>query len=126
MANTIGRQWVAVAVWVAIQLTLTSLPGTVVPVDLPHPVDWLGHLCMYGALGFLIARAARLHGWSPRSLVWIGVVLSLLAALDELHQLLIPGRGAAVSDWLADTIGATAGLVVGTRLMASRLATWLR
>jgi VanZ family protein len=58
--------------------------------------------------------------------VWIGVALSLLAALDELHQLFIPGRDAEVSDWLADTVGATAGLAVGSRLMASRFAAWLR
>jgi VanZ family protein len=126
MANSIGRPWAAVAVWVAIQLTLTTLPAKDIPVDLPHPVDWLGHLLMYGGLGFLIARAARLRGWSARSLVWIGVALSLLAALDELHQLFIPGRDAEVSDWLADTVGATAGLAVGSRLMASRFAAWLR
>jgi VanZ family protein len=126
MANISSRPWVAVVVWVVIQLTLTSLPGKDIPFDVPHPVDWLAHLCMYGGLGFLIARAARLHGLSLRWLIWIGVAISLGAALDELHQLFVPGRDAEVSDWLADTIGSTAGLAVGTRVMASRFAAWLR
>ena len=114
------------AVWVAIQLTLTSLPAKALPVDLPHPVDWIGHFGMYGGLGVLIARAARLRGWSPRWLIWAAAALALGAALDELHQLFVPGRDAEVTDWLADTVGATAGLVVGTRLMASRFGSWLR
>ena len=48
------------------------------------------------------------------------------AALDELHQLFIPGRSAEVSDWLSDTLGASLGLYVGRRLMISRLGRWLR
>jgi VanZ family protein len=124
-ASATGRQWVAVLLWAAIQLTLTSLPAKAVPLEVPHPVDWLGHLCMYGGLGFLIARAARLQGWPLRWLVWIGVAIALAAALDELHQLLVPGRDAEVTDWLADTAGSSAGLLVGARLMASRFSTWL-
>jgi VanZ family protein len=125
MAKPTRRPWAAVAIWVAIQLTLTSLPGKDLP-GLPHPLDWVGHLSMYAGLGFLIARAASLRGWPPRWMIWVGVALSLGAALDELHQLLVPGRDAEVTDWLADTIGAAAGLFVGGRVMASRFATWLR
>jgi VanZ family protein len=121
-----NRAWAAVAVWAAIQLTLTSLPGKAVPVALPHPWDWSGHLCLYGGLGVLIARAAVIRGWPLRRLVWVALLVSAAAALDELHQLFIPGRSAEVGDWLSDTIGAAIGLTVGARLMTSRLATWLR
>jgi VanZ family protein len=55
----------------------------------------------------------------------MGVLLSVWAALDELHQLFIPGRSAEVGDWASDTLGASLGLLVGTRLMSSRLARWL-
>jgi VanZ family protein len=61
-----------------------------------------------------------------RRLVWAAVLLSTWAALDELHQLFIPGRSAEVSDWLSDTLGASLGLYVGRRLMISRLGRWLR
>lgn len=126
MTNGTGGGWAAVVVWIAIQLTLTSLPGASIPVSINHPLDWLGHCAMYGVLGALVARVAMLRGW-PRRRVFLAAALIVLgAALDELHQLFIPGRDAEVSDWLADTVGATAGLAVGSRLMASRFAAWLR
>ncbi len=125
-AEASSRGWVAVALWLALQVTLTSLPGKAIPVALPHPLDWAGHFCLYGGLGALIARAALLHRWPLRRLVWAGVLLSTWAALDELHQLFIPGRSAEVSDWLSDTLGASLGLYVGRRLMISRLGRWLR
>jgi VanZ family protein len=125
-AEASSRGWAAVALWLALQVTLTSLPGKAIPVALPHPLDWAGHFCLYGGLGALIARAALLHRWPLRRLVWAGVLLSTWAALDELHQLFIPGRSAEVSDWLSDTLGASLGLYVGRRLMISRLGRWLR
>jgi len=121
-----SRGWVAVALWLALQVTLTSLPGKAIPIGLPHPLDWAGHFCLYGGLGALIARAAALRLWPLRRLVWAGVLLSAWAALDELHQLFIPDRSAEVGDWLSDTLGASLGLFVGTRLMISRWGRWLR
>jgi VanZ family protein len=125
-AETSNRGWVAVALWLALQVTLTSLPGKAIPIGLPHPLDWVGHFGLYGGLGALVARAAVMRGWPVRRLVWAGVLLSVWAALDELHQLFIPDRSAEVGDWLADTVGSSLGLVVGTHLMTSRLARWLR
>jgi len=121
-----NQGWLAVALWLALQVTLTSLPGKAIPIGLPHPLDWAGHFGLYGGLGFLMARAAAFRGWRLKHLVWIGVALSAWAALDEVHQLFIPGRDAEVGDWAADTLGASIGLWVGTRLMTSRVARWLR
>lgn len=126
MTEASRRGWVAVAIWGAIQLTLTSLPGKSIPVSIPHPVDWVGHCALYGMLGLLIARAAAMHAWPPRRLVVAAFIVSACAALDELHQLFIPGRDAEVLDWLSDTVGVTVGLTVGFRLMASRCSAWLR
>lgn len=120
-----NRGWVAVALWLALQVTLTSLPGKAIPVALPHPLDWAGHFGLYGGLGALVARAAALRGWPLRRLVWAGVLLSAWGALDELHQLFIPDRSAEVGDWLADTVGASLGLLLGTQVMRSRWARWL-
>jgi VanZ family protein len=120
------RPWAAVAIWIAIQLTLTSLPADALPRGVNHPWDWLVHCCIYAALGVLIARAWALGGQPPRRLAWLALLISVFAALDEVHQLFIPGRDAEVLDWLSDTVGAAAGLIVGTRLMFSRFAKWLR
>jgi len=125
-AERTDRGWLAVALWLALQVTLTSLPGKAIQIDLPHPLDWAGHFSLYGGLGLLMARAAFFRGWRLKHLVWLGVALSAWAALDEVHQLFIPGRDAEVGDWAADTLGASLGLWVGTRLMTSRVARWLR
>jgi VanZ family protein len=126
MTGRLGGGWAAVVVWIAIQLTLTSLPGAAIPVSVNHPFDWIGHFSLYGGLGALIARAGWLSGWPRRRLLIAAVIISLGAALDELHQLFIPGRDAEFFDWVADTVGAIAGLSVGVRLMHSRLQRWLR
>lgn len=127
MSGMLGRKgWAAVALWLALQVTLTSLPGNDIPIGLPHPLDWLCHFGLYAGLGLLLARVGVLQGWPRRWLVWTAVALSLWAALDELHQLLIPGRDAEVGDWIADTLGASLGILLGLRLMASRVGQWLR
>lgn len=126
MGEGMGRGWAAVVVWIAIQLTLTSLPGAAMPVNVAHPLDWVGHFGLYAGLGALIARVAALRDWPRRRLLVAGALICLGAALDELHQLFIPGRDAEVLDWAFDTLGATAGLAAGARLMTSRFATWLR
>ncbi len=119
------RGWVAVWLWLALQVTLTSLPGKAIPA-LPHSVHLAGHLCLYGGLGALVARVGAFRRWPLRRLVWAGVALSAWGALDELHQLFIPGRSCELIDWVCDTLGASLGLFVGTRVMTSRLARWLR
>ena len=121
-----GRGWVAVVLWLAVQLTLTSLPGKVIPVNLHHPLDWFGHFGLYAGIGVLVARVGMLRRWPARRLLVAGLILSAWAALDELHQLLIPGRDAELGDWASDTLGGALGLYVGMRLMSSRFARWLQ
>jgi VanZ family protein len=120
------RAWLAVGGGVVIQLLITSLPGRDVPVSVGHPWDWFVHAGMYGGLGFLVARAATLSGWARHRLVWIGIVLGAYGALDELHQRFIPGRDGSPGDWAFDTAGVAAGLLIGSWLMRSKVAKWLR
>jgi VanZ family protein len=126
MMTIARRAWLAVGGGVVIQLLVTSVPGRDVPISVGHPVDWFIHAGMYGGLSFLILRAVTLSGWSRRHLVWWGLALSAYGALDEVHQLLIPGRDASVSDWAFDTAGVVAGLLIGSWLMGSKVAKWLR
>jgi len=120
------RRWVDVGLWVLVQLTITSVPGSSVPVDVHHPWDWFVHMGMYGMLGLLLARAAEASAWSRRRLAWATLFVSAAAALDEVHQLFIPGRNGSLMDWVFDTIGVAAGLLIGSWLMRTRVATWLR
>ena len=126
MITVARRAWYAVAGGVVIEQLITSLPGPDVPVRIGHPWDWCIHATMYGGLSFLVVRAVTLSGWARRHLLSWALTLTAYGALDELHQLLIPGRGASVVDWGFDTAGTAAGLLIGSWLMASRVAKWLR
>ena len=128
MLDAKRRAWVVVGLWVAIQLVITSLPGKDVPITANHPWDWFIHAGMYGMLGVLIVRAAAVAGgWSGRRLVWLFVGISLYAAADEVHQLFIPGRNGSATDWVFDTVGVAAGILLGRWMMSSAtVAKWLR
>ena len=126
MMDAKRRAWVDVGICVLVQLTVTSVPGSAVPVDVHHPWDWFVHLGMYGMLGLLLVRAAAAGGWPGRRLVLLLVLVSVAAALDEVHQLFIPGRNGSAMDWVFDTMGVGAGLLLGSLLMRSKLAAWLR
>ena len=105
--------WVAVAAWAAVIVVATSIPGRMVPPAFPY-ADKLVHLASYGTLGVLVARAlraGRTHAPSLRTLAGAAATVALFAAGDEWHQKFIPGRSADRMDWLADLIGAAAGLV---------------
>jgi VanZ family protein len=90
-------------------LVITSLPGS----ELALADSWsfpgsdkLLHAAMYAVLGALSARAAAVP---PRALAPILLAIALFAALDEWHQVLVPGRSADALDWLADILGAITG-----------------
>jgi VanZ family protein len=85
---------------------LQRLPGDV--------DDHVAHFAGYALLSALFVRAlagARWAGvtWRTAALAW---VLSVIyGASDEWHQRFVPGRFAAVDDWVADALGAAAAAV---------------
>lgn len=120
------RAWWAVAAWAVFVFVLTSLPGQALPAPPIANLDKVAHFALYGVLGALVARAANLSGWPRTWLVAAGLVALAGGALDELHQLFIPGRASSALDWLMDATGAAAGLSLGTLMMKSRVSPWLR
>ena len=113
--------WVAVVAWSAAILLGTSLPGSVLPPAFPH-ADKLVHAALYGTLGFLTARAlaAARGGLAARRLALALAAIAGFAAFDEWHQDFVPRRSSDRLDWLADVVGATAGLVVTTTLRSEQ------
>lgn len=82
---------------------------------------WLrkgAHVVIYGALGLLLAAA--LGGMGKKRWFLAGMILILVAALDEWRQTFVPGRTGRVVDVLVDL----AGFVLLAFL--SRLAMWVR
>ena len=122
LATQQRRAWVAVGVWLLLQITLTSLPGSAFP---PSPVaglDRVAHFCLYFGMAFLVARAWLGGGRRPALLPLLWIALLAYAALDELHQMLIPGRSAEVGDWIMDAAGSAMGFLAGYLLMRARWA----
>lgn len=116
------RAWWTVGVWLVFQLTLTSLPGQTLPnLRAGFRIDWLAHFCIYFGLGVLVARAGLLHGWTARRLALTWVTIAVFAALDELHQRMIPNRSGEVIDWIMDASGSWLGLVTAFLLKGT---TW--
>ncbi len=82
-----------------------------------HFSDKVLHAVEYAVLGALCYRALR----GGRSDVWrqyavpAAILLtSLYGMSDEVHQAFVPFRDSSWLDWVADTVGATVG-VVGVR-----------
>ncbi|MCB5190837.1 VanZ family protein [Methylobacillus arboreus] len=73
----------------------------------PPPWDKVVHFFAFGTIGVLAGLAfPRL----PLGVAWVLVVL--IGAADELHQLFIQGRQAGLDDLLADALGGLAALPV--------------
>lgn len=80
------------------------------------------HFIAFVGGGVLLVTALRLSTrWQPARIIWIGfAALALYGAADEWHQLSTPNRsGADPLDWLADVLGAAAG-VSATALLRIR------
>lgn len=109
-----ARPWFPAAAWLAVILTLTSIPNPDTPTV--SGGDKVAHLIMYGVLGALVGRALGHGRRSAGRLAVAFVAIVLVAAADEWHQRFIPGRTASVADWVADCAGAAISLLlVGAR-----------
>jgi VanZ family protein len=78
----------------------------------PEPWDKLAHFIAFGAIAGLLGIGMV----RSRPLLLVAVV-SAIGAIDEWHQLYLPGRSADVNDWLADFAAA---------IVAASLIEWLR
>ena len=71
---------------------------------LPELPDKLVHFCYFGVMALLLV-----HGLGRRRAWWLPLVLvPLVGAFDEWHQLYVPGRDGSVYDWVADAAGTVA------------------
>lgn len=91
--------------------------------DLPSFVglfsDKVLHGIEYAVLGGLCYRALRWgtnESWGSAALPLAVLFASLYGISDEFHQSFVPFRESSWLDWVADTIGATAGAVAMSRL----------
>jgi VanZ family protein len=99
--------------WIVL-FTATTLPGNQLP-DL-HLSDKIEHFSAFFILAVMLNLALIFQRKSfiifkYAALVTIIITLSY-GAVDELHQLFIPGRSADIRDWLADSTGVILGVFI--------------
>jgi len=99
--------------WI-ILFTATTIPGNQLP-DF-HVSDKIEHFSAFFILATLlnltmIYQRKSLLLFKYAALVTIIICLSY-GAIDELHQMFIPGRTADFRDWLADSTGVMLGVLI--------------
>lgn len=118
------RSWIAPGIWITLIFIISSIPASPIKTiytELRSPVlrfllsDPVGHVAMFGILGFLLGRSF----WrsfpliGKRNLIlWAFLASFLLALANEVYQqLLIPGRSFELKDivWNFVGIGAAVG-----------------
>lgn len=98
--------------WVAILITLTSIPNPSFPMSF-HLLDKFAHFGFYCVAGFLCALWRRECGRDRAGAIFFAIVfVAFLGAVDEIHQQWIPGRSMEFLDWIADVSGGTAGALL--------------
>jgi VanZ family protein len=115
-------KWGPVALWAAVLVLLSSVPGTDLP-PLPGQSDKLLHAAVYAILGALWLRGLRLTWpcWGRARAVLIAAILSALFGIsDEFHQAFTPRRTPDWHDLLADAIGGLIGAWILTLVLARR------
>jgi len=99
--------------WIII-FTATTLPGPQLP-DL-HLSDKIEHFSAFFILAVMLNLALIYQRKSFLLFKYAALVTIIIclfyAAIDELHQMFIPGRFADIRDWLADSTGVVLGVLI--------------
>jgi VanZ family protein len=98
----------------------STLPGDQLSLPAFAFSDKLLHAGEFAILTLLVLRAIDRSGRGGRALWLAGLVT--YGALDELHQLWIPGRSAEFTDWVADTLGVLVGAGLVLLILKTRPA----
>jgi VanZ family protein len=117
--NRIALIYWPLGIYWATLLILTSLPGH----DLPNfnVSDKLEHFLAFCVLATLLGLSLFVQGKYLKLKKYSSsvtlLIVGIYAALDELHQLFIPGRYCEFLDWIADFTGALAGIIIITLVL---------
>ena len=78
------------------------------------------HFFTYLVLGILAMAAFRVSGVDTyKSIAWAISICIIYAAIDKIHQIFVPGRGAQFKDIIIDSAGAVVG--IGIYLAVGRI-----
>ena len=123
--RTLRRRFVILAaVYYVVISVLSQIPGEDLDALGFDIWDKLAHLAAFAPLGLLIllamavepSRSARVGRW----LLAASSAVLALGALDEIHQVFVPGRRSDVLDALADGVGGAVGSGVACLILRTR------
>ena len=98
--------YVPAVIWAVLILIGSSIPDLSAPGLGFTMADKIVHFAEYFVLGLLTARAVSAFYKQPLKIFWLSSALTCgYGMLDELHQLLIPGRTTEGLDMVADILG---------------------
>jgi VanZ family protein len=108
-----SKLWLPVIIYAILIFWISSLERPI-ELEIRH-IDKLAHLLEYSLFGFLLIRA--IHGSdaniSRKAAVITAFAIGALYGLtDEIHQSVVPGRIASISDFIFDSIGSFVGAVI--------------
>ena len=99
--------------WILL-FTLTTLPSKSVPVIGVN--DKVEHLLAYFGLSFLLYLTLLFQKKSVllkrNALLFTLIIVFAYGIIDEVHQLMIPGRSCEFIDFTADMLGGILGLII--------------
>ncbi len=88
-------------------LALSSIPGNAFPESRLFSHDKLIHLTEYAILGGLIISAVP----KTKKMLYSTILFCMIfGAMDEMWQIMIPGRFSSGFDWIADSVGGVIGI----------------
>ncbi|NQV38134.1 MAG: VanZ family protein [Candidatus Marinimicrobia bacterium] len=98
---------VATGFYLVLILSLSSIPGHSFPESKLFSHDKVIHLIEYAILGGLIISV------TPKTKTMLISAIAfcvLFGAMDEMWQIMIPGRFSSGFDWIADSVGGAIGI----------------
>lgn len=105
-SNPTGRRMkftLSAYIWGAMIFTISSIPGSRVPILGITGIDKIVHFVEYIILSILVFRSVNTRK------LWLIPVLLLFALVDELHQKFIPGRDVEIIDLGVNFVGILSG-----------------
>ncbi len=105
--------WFLTLGYMALIFLLSSFQGADLP-GLPGNFDKVVHTGVYMPLAFLFYRSLEKSGTRKYIFITAFLFASLYGITDEIHQIFVPGRDAAIGDALADSTGAFLGCLAAS------------
>ncbi|MEW6195834.1 MAG: VanZ family protein [Bacteroidota bacterium] len=100
--------------WITL-FTITTIPQHFVQ-KLFELQDKIEHFLAYTVLAILLNLSLhfqkKISKLSYNSALFTFLLITVYAGLDEIHQIIVPGRYADFFDWVADSLGGLSGVYI--------------